>query len=312
MFISLSIIIGHVRIFTMEKIINYNIETLENGLTIEQFLRKRGYSKNLIVHLRNTELGLTIDGKLVYTTHKLEQGEELVVKIWENGCSENIVPVRLPLDIVYEDEDILVVNKAANMPIHPSQGNYDNTLANAAAYYFAEKGETFVYRAINRLDRDTTGLLIIAKHMLSAAVLSSMVKERLIHREYMAIAEGLIRREGTVTAPIARADGSTIERCVDFEKGEFARTHYQPVCYQKTCSCTLLRLHLDTGRTHQIRVHMKYIGHPLLGDFLYNPDYRFIKRQALHSFHLEFPHPVTGKKMAFQAPIPDDMGFILK
>ncbi|WP_346344884.1 RluA family pseudouridine synthase [Clostridium sp. MCC353] len=307
----MSITKGHVKIFTMEKIINYTIDSSENGLTIEEFLRKRGYSKNLIVHLRKTDLGLTIEGKLAYTTHKLKQGEELTVKIKEDGSSENIVPSRLPLDIVYEDEDILVVNKAANMPIHPSQGNYDNTLANAAAYYFAEKGEPFVYRAINRLDRDTTGLLIIAKHMLSAAVLSFMVKERLIHREYMAIAEGRISREGTVTAPIARADGSTIERCVDFEKGDFARTHYWPVHCHETYDCTLLRLHLDTGRTHQIRVHMKYIGHPLLGDFLYNPDYRFIKRQALHSSRLDFAHPVTGKKMSFEAPLPDDMAFIL-
>ena len=301
----------HVKIFSMEKIINYKIDSMANGLTVEGFLRKNGYSKNIIIHLRKTEMGLTIGGNLIYTTHRLEEGEELVVKLLENETSKQIVPVCLPLDIVYEDEDILVVNKAANMPIHPSQGNYDNTLANAVAYHFAQKGEDFVYRAINRLDRDTTGLLIIAKHMLSAAILSSMVKERLIHREYLAIAQGQICEKGTVTAPIARADGSTIERCVNFEAGEFARTHYWPVFYHKDHDCTLLRLHLETGRTHQIRVHMKYIGHPLLGDFLYNPDYRLIKRQALHSYRLEFPHPITKTQLLFHSPLPKDMKNVL-
>ena len=294
----------------MEKMINYRIDTAAAGQTVEQFLRKKGYSKNLIVHLRRTELGITIGGNLVYTTHRLTEGEFLTVRLLELEVSEHVVPVCLPLDIVYEDEDILVVNKAANTPIHPSQGNYDNTLANAAAYYYAQKGESFVCRVINRLDRDTTGLLVIAKHMLSAAVLSAMVRERRIHREYLAVAAGRLDGSATITAPIARVEGSTIERCVDFERGDFARTHYEAVAYSPEQDCTLLRLHLDTGRTHQIRVHLKYIGHPLLGDFLYHPDYRLIGRQALHSSRLDFTHPVTGREMSFRAPLPEDMSFM--
>jgi len=211
----------------------------------------------------------------------------------------------LPLEIIYEDEDLLVINKTAGMPIHPSQGNYDNTLANACAYYFQQKGEPFTYRCINRLDRDTTGLLILARHAYSASLLSSMVAKREIHREYLALATGLVPDFGMIEAPIARVDGSTISREVNFETGEFARTHYKRLEYKNGYS--LVSLKLDTGRTHQIRVHMKFIGHPLPGDFLYNPDYSVIQRQALHSYRLTFTHPITGAPLQFTAPLPADM-----
>lgn len=237
----------------------------------------------------------------------LTVGDTLTLHLIEEESSENIVPTPLPLSIVYEDEDLLVINKTAGMPIHPSQGNYDNTLANACAYYFQEKGEPFTYRCINRLDRDTTGLLILARHAYSASLLSSMVARREIHREYRAIVTGLLPEESIVDAPIARADGSTIEREVNFETGETARTHYKCLAYKNGYS--LASLKLETGRTHQIRVHMKYIGHPLPGDFLYNPDYSIIDRQALHSYRLTFTHPITGVLMDFTAPLPEDMNF---
>lgn len=179
--------------------------------------------------------------------------------------SDHIVPRPLPFPVVYEDEDLLVVNKPADMPIHPSQGNYENTLANAAAWYFKEKGESFVYRCINRLDRDTTGLLILARHAYSAALLSRMVSARQIKREYLAVVRGTPDVSGIIDAPIGRKEGSTIERRVDFEHGEPARTHYELLYSEGGYS--LVRLRLDTGRTHQIRVHMKYLGHPLPGDF---------------------------------------------
>ena len=188
------------------------------------------------------------------------------------------------------------------MPIHPSINNYDNTLANALMWYYQQKGETFVYRCINRLDRDTTGLLIVAKNMLSGGILSDMSKKREIHREYLAIAEGEVPQEGVIDAPIARKEESVIERCVDFERGDRAVTHYWRLDYRNGYS--LVRLKLETGRTHQIRVHMKYLGHPLTGDYLYNPDYRILDHQALHSWKLAFRHPVTGAQMQFKADPP--------
>lgn len=190
------------------------------------------------------------------------------------------------------------------MPVHPSIGNYDNTLANGVAWYFKEKGQHFVYRCINRLDRDTTGALILAKNPYSAAVLSAQMKQRQIRRTYLAIVQGIAPEQGTIDAPIGRVADSTIERQVDFANGENAVTHYARLATYHSYS--LIELHLETGRTHQIRVHMKYIGHPLPGDFLYNPDYRIIKRQPLHSFQLEFAHPVTGENMCMTAPVPED------
>ncbi len=277
---------------------------------MEQFLRKHGYSKHLIIHLKTTVMGISIGGVQVYITHVLAEGETLEIHLEEPESSLNIVPTPMNLDIVYEDEDLLVINKPAGLPIHPSQGHYDTTLANGIAWYFQQKGEPFVYRAVNRLDRDTTGLLILARHGLSAAILSEMVRNREIHRQYLAIASGKTEESGTIIAPLARVDGSTIERCVDFEHGEFACTHYKRLFYNPHQHCSLISLKLETGRTHQIRVHMKHLGHPLLGDFLYNPDYRLIHRQSLHSWRLEFRHPLTKKVLTLEAPLPDDMQFV--
>lgn len=192
------------------------------------------------------------------------------------------------------------------MPVHPSINNYDNTLANGIAYYYKMQGKSFVFRCINRLDRDTTGLLIIAKNALSASILSNQMKKREIHRTYLAVVSGIPEKEtDTITAPIARKENSAIERCVDFINGERAVTHYQTVASKEDYS--LLKLSLETGRTHQIRVHAKYIGNPLLGDYLYNPDFSKIQRVALHSYRLNFVHPITEKPMSFSAPLPKDM-----
>lgn len=248
-------------------------------------------------------MGITVNHQLVYTTHRLQSGEKLVIKLTEENASENIVPVPMKLDILYEDEDLMVINKSAGIPIHPSQGNYDNTLANGIAFYFQE--QQFVYRVINRLDRDTTGLLIVSKNMLSACILSDMVAARQIHRQYLAIVSGTLEGEGIVDAPIARAADSTIERQVDFIRGERAVTHYRAL--EQRNGYTLVQLELETGRTHQIRVHMAYLGHPLPGDFLYNPGDHAMSRQALHSWKLSFCHPITKVPMEFTEPMPEDM-----
>ncbi|MDR1773133.1 MAG: RluA family pseudouridine synthase [Hungatella sp.] len=294
----------------MKMTMTYTIKQPFEVMTVKQYLLNLGYSQSLIRQLRNTKNGITVEGETVYTTRVLKPGELLSVFICEEESSRNIVPTPMPIQIQYEDEHLLVINKAAGVPIHPSQGNFDHTLANGIAYYFKEKNEAFIYRAINRLDRDTTGLLVLAKNPLSACILSDMVKKRELHRRYLAVVQGKLPLSGTIDAPIARADGSTIERCVDRINGEEARTHYKRLYYDPVTGHSLAGLTLETGRTHQIRVHLKSIGHPLPGDFLYHPDYRYITRQALHSFRLDFLHPIKKEPLSFEAPLPEDMQFI--
>lgn len=291
----------------MKRIFNYHITKTDEQehKNILGFLKSRGYSHAVITHLKRTEKGIEKNSEWARVSDMLKEGDLLTIRLIEDEGSSQILPVHIPLNIVYEDEDLMIINKPAGMPIHPSQGNHDNTLANALCYYFKEKGIPFTYRCINRLDRDTTGLLIVAKHMYSASLLSNMVAKREIHREYLALATGEVPEEGVITAPIARKEDSTIERVIDEERGEFARTNFRRLEYKNGYS--LVSLILDTGRTHQIRVHMKHLGHPLPGDFLYNPDYSFIKRQALHSYRLSFVHPILMKEFEFIAPLPDDM-----
>ena len=191
------------------------------------------------------------------------------------------------------------------MPIHPSLNNYENTLANGVADYYQQKGEAYVFRCMNRLDRDTTGLTILAKHMLSAAILSQDVANRAVHRTYLAIVEGTLTGSGTIDAPIGRESNSLITRCIDYEHGERAVTHYRSLACHN--DLTLVSLRLETGRTHQIRVHMKHLGYPLIGDYLYHPDMTKISERALHSSLLEFTHPITKKAMKLSAPLPTDM-----
>lgn len=251
-----------------------------------------------------------VNQKPEYLVYWLREGDALTVHIRENESSPKIVPVELPLSIVYEDKDILVVNKQADMPIHPSMRNYTNSLGNAVAWYYQQQDCPFVFRCINRLDHNTSGLTIIAKHMVSGCMLSAMVKRREIHREYLAIARSpILPPSGTIDAPLGRKPGSIIERTIDWENGERAVTHYETVTQKNGHS--LVRLWLETGRTHQIRIHMKYAGFPLVGDSLYNPDMEYISRQALHAARLVFNHPITQERMEFTLPLPEDMRRVL-
>ena len=284
---------------------NYLITEEHSGIPIGKFLQLNAYSRQVIIHLKQTPNGICINGEWQRINYILCAGDTLNICIQEETSSPAIVPTPLPLTIVYEDEDILVVNKPADMPVHPSQNNYDNTLANAVAYYYQSQGIPFVFRCINRLDRDTTGLTLLAKNLLSSCILSGMMKERGIHREYLAIASGQVPCSGTISLPIGRMEGSTIERCIDPLSGESAITHY--TCLASNAYYSLVQITLDTGRTHQIRVHMKAIGHPLPGDYIYNPDYSMIHRQALHSHRLCFLHPIQKVPLRFEAPLPLDM-----
>ena len=244
----------------MDRTINYQITEEADGLRIEQFLRHQGYSYQNITQLKKMPESILKNGVWEYMRSLLATGDILTVHIQENESSPNIPPVELPLSIIYEDEDILVVNKPAGMPIHPSLNNYENSLANGLMWYYTEQGKPFIFRCTNRLDRDTSGLTVIA-------------------------------------------------RKVDFKHGERAVTHYKVV--KEKNGHSLVSLILETGRTHQIRVHMQYLGFPLVGDYLYNPDMEYIHRQALHSWKLSFIHPITKEPMEFTAELPKDMKNIL-
>jgi len=289
----------------MNRKLNYTVHDKDDGILVERFLKNQGYSHPILVQLKKTPYSITRDGIWLYTNEILHSNDVLSINLIENSCKNDILPINLPLDIIYEDEDVLLVNKPCGMPVHPSIANYDNTLANAVTYYFNTKNEPIIFRCLNRLDKDTTGVLLIAKHSLSSAILSSDIRNRFIKREYLCVVSGITSLSGIIDAPIARKEGSILERTVDFQKGEHAVTHFQRIAVYDNMS--LLNVVLETGRTHQIRVHMKYIGHPLLGDFLYNPDFQKIKRQSLHSARLSFVHPISKQQVDFYAPLPNDM-----
>ena len=289
----------------MKRIFTYVIEKEQQGQTIGSFLKAKNYPHAVIVHLKKTENGILLNGRWEYVNTQLKTNDILEIRLIEEASSKRIPPIYAPFDIVYEDEDLLVINKPFHMPVHPSLNHYEHTLANAVCYYYESQNQSFVFRCINRLDKDTTGLTIIAKHMLSAAILNQAVAHREIHRTYLAIVCGVTNDFGTIDTPIGRKDHSTIERIIDEIHGEKAITHYKKI--EEKNGYTLVSLQLETGRTHQIRVHLSSIGHPLIGDFLYNPDSKEIQRQALHSYKLTFVHPITKECISFTAPMPSDM-----
>ena len=295
----------------MNRNIDYIIDEDSAGLRVEQVLRRKRYSGQNLSEIKRMPKSILVNGVHYYMRQELSKGDHLQVRICETQNSEKIPPTKLPLDIIYEDEDLLVLNKPAGMPIHPSLNNYTNSIANALAYYFQSQGKPFIFRCCNRLDRDTSGLTIVSKHLVSGSILSDMTKYREVHREYLAIARGSVTpSEGTIQAPLGRKEGTIIERTVDWEHGEDAVTHYKVV--KEANGHSLVSLRLETGRTHQIRIHMKYLGYPLIGDYLYNPDMEYMTRQALHSHHMEFTHPITGEHMSFTAPLPEDMARVMQ
>ena len=291
------------------RIIQYEIRQEDEGRQIRQVLRKKGYSRQNMIELKKMPDCVLLDGRPKYFPERVRAGQVLTLLINEEKSSA-ILPVPLDFEILFEDEDILVVNKPAGMPTHPSAKNTDNTLANALAFYYSRQNRPFVFRCCNRLDRDTSGVTVIAKHHVSASILSDMSIRHEVFREYNAIVKGQVHPScGRIDIPLGRKPGSIIERMVDMENGERAVTHYRT---EKCCGdYTLLSLILETGRTHQIRIHLKAIGYPLIGDYLYNPDMEQISRQALHARRLSFRHPISGKTMSFEAPIPEDMENVL-
>ena len=289
----------------MDRVLEYEIPSEYDGANITTVLKQHfKISTNLIKDLKKYKEGIQVNGEHKRVVDFVAKGDILKITI-RDTASENIVPTDIPLDIVYEDEDVLVINKLPNMPTHPSMGNYENSLANGVMYYYKSKGEERVFRAVNRLDKDTSGLMAVAKNSYIHARLGEEIQKKELKRKYMCIVCGDVERDGTVDAPIRRADGSVINRIVAPD-GQRAVTHYRVV--KRYGEYTLLEMKLETGRTHQIRVHMAYIGHPLVGDWLYGTeDHNIAKRQMLHSSYLCFTHPITGQIMEFKDEMAEDM-----
>ena len=293
----------------MKRIFRYEIQEKDAGKTIETFLLEHEYTPTCIKSLKKAESLITVNGKWEFVNKLLQENDILETVFLDDGSSENIPAVEMPLDIIYEDEDILVLNKAAHLPIHPTKGYETSSLANGVVYYYEKQNIPFVFRSINRIDKNTTGLVIVAKNMLSGSILGESMRKREIQRTYLAITEGDLPENGTIDLPIGRREGSAVERCID-ENGVKAVTHFERLQYANGYS--LARIRLETGRTHQIRLHMRAIGHPLPADELYHPDFTVIGRHALHSWKLAFPHPITKEMLYFEQEMPEDMKNILK
>ena len=290
-----------------ERTISYGIT--EDYVTIKHFLRSRRYPRKLRAQLKENPAQVLLNDTPQPLWKPLLKGDKLTITIFEDQePSLQLRPVVKALAIVYEDEDILVVDKPAGMSIHPSFNHYEDSLANVVLGYYMEKGEEIVFRCVNRLDRETSGPTIIAKNRLASAILSVDVKERRIQREYRAVVKGSLPIDGTwhvINVPIGRIPGSAIMRQTDPMNGKPAVTRYQALDHNDKYS--YIKLRLETGRTHQIRVHMNHIGHPLPGDYLYHPDFSDFSRVPLHSHLLEFIHPVTGETLLLKSPVPADM-----
>lgn len=272
----------------------FTIDEKCNGMEIRRFLRDFGVSSALLTRLKQTDNGIMKNGSFALAKDTVSTGDELAITIMPKGSMPE--PRDMDVEVVYEDEDIIVLNKPPFLPVHESRNHIGDTLSNFVA---SRMDEDTAFRAVFRLDRDTSGLVLVAKHELSASKLAGK-----IDKDYYAVCKGVIENDGMVDAPIARCGDSIIKRKVD-DAGERAVTHYYPVSTRD--GNTLVRFKLETGRTHQIRVHMSYLGHPLLGDTLYDGDDTSINRQALHCKDIYFTHPVTGEFMHITSDFPDDM-----
>lgn len=295
----------------MRTVISQTVNKEFTGKTVKEFLaHKMLLSASLIKKAKQTQNGILVNGEHKFVTHTLFAGDRLEVLIeTENERSQNIPSCEIPLEKVYEDEHILIVDKPGNLPTHPSLNNYEKSLAGAVMNYFDKQGINFVFRAVNRLDKGTSGLMIIAKNAHIHELFKKQLHTNEFVREYKALASGKIERDCTIDAPIMREKESIIKRIVH-PSGERAVTHLSVENFFD--DKTLVKLRLETGRTHQIRVHLSHIGHSLVGDFLYGEETDKIARPALHSQRIEFLHPITRQRMMFESELPDDILNLMK
>ncbi len=288
----------------MSETIKFIVSKEYDGTKAGRYLRSYcKLSSRTLSLLKRTENGITANGELLRSIDFVREGDLIEIRLPDEISS--ITPVPGELNILFEDDYLLIVNKPASMPVHPVKSHQTDTLSNIIAYRCKENGSEYVFRAINRLDRDTSGIVIIAKDRHTA----SLMQNTEIIKHYYAVCHGITEVSGTVDAPIALSSNSKIVRCVS-PHGQSAVTHYKRV---KTFSdfASLVDLVLETGRTHQIRCHMSYIGHPLLGDDLYGGEIDLIQRQALHCYSISFSHPFSNAMVSIDAPLPTDMQYLI-
>ena len=282
----------------------YTIEST-NFLNVKDVLKNYfGISSRLLLKLKKNN-SVYLNNSICNLNDLVSVGDTVSFCLNYEEDNSNIVATNIPLNIVYEDECLLIINKPPNIAIHPSMLHYDNSLSNGVKYYFNLIGLHKKIRPVNRLDRNTSGLVIFAKNEYVQEFLIKEMQSKTFSKEYLAILEGILdKKQGTINAPIARKKDSIIERCVD-NSGDNSITHYKVL--KEFDNFSLVNFKLETGRTHQIRVHSSYIGHPILGDDLYGNKSNLINRQALHSYKISFIHPKTRRKMHFEIDMPQDM-----
>ena len=279
----------------------------EAGVKVDTLLKRRlGLSGTVVRRVKWLPDGILVDGVRVNTRFCPQEGQVLSVRLSDPERRSGICPAPGPLDIVYEDEDLLILNKAPGVPVHPGPGHFSDTVGNFVLDYYEKAGVEGDFHPVHRLDRGTSGLLAVAKHPHAQEVLKGQLHTPLFRRDYLAVCTGVpVPLAGEIDAPLGPKPGSLVEQMVRPD-GKPARTRYR--VWAQWEGFSLLHLALDTGRTHQIRVHMAHLGHPLAGDFLYGTeDPNLISRPALHSWRLSFRHPITGKELSFTAPLPQDI-----
>ena len=270
------------------------------------------FSSSAITFLKNRENGITVNGEHATVRRVLEYGDILNIEYSdvESTAVKSVKPVDLEIDIIHCDRDMVIVNKPPYMPTHPSHEHQNDTLANALAYYFKDLKRPFVFRAVNRLDSQTSGLVIVARNKISAQRLSEDIAFGHVHKQYFAVLHGKIDTPvGTIDLPISLAEDSKMIRTVN-ENGTNALTKYETLASNEMYSAVLAAP--ITGRTHQLRVHFSHVGHRICGDTLYGYPNYYIDRQALHAYSLSLPHPSTGEMMQFTAPLPNDIKKLCK
>ncbi len=293
------------------------VDKKHDNLPLLTFLtHELGLSRRSISRLKRLDRGIVLNGDQVTVRALLHEGDRLVLMCEDEKSAESILPSNIPIDIIYEDDDIIAVNKPPHMPTHPSHGHYTDTLANAAAYYFESRGIPFVFRAANRLDRDTSGIVLIAKNRHAAYCLSNEVENRQTVKCYLAVLSGIpSEKSGRIIAYIRRKKKSIITReALDYptDDSSFSETLYKVIGEgENACAAVAMPI---TGRTHQLRLHFAHIGHPIIGDDMYGSASDLIDRQALHAYSLTFAHPSSenGTEMSVYAPFPEDILSLLR
>ena len=280
-----------------------------NLINLKELLKSHfQISDRLLAKLKNAQK-IFINGEKVSVRASLKTGDLVEVNLDFLENNSNIVPTKMELDILFEDETMLIINKPAGVPVHPSMDHFEDSLSNGVRFYFDEIDLKRKIRPVNRLDKDTSGIVIFAKNEYVQECLVKQMKKNTFVKEYIAVCSGSFDcKAGTIDAPIARKEDSIIERCVS-EAGDKAVTHYEVL--KNVNNYSVVKCILETGRTHQIRVHLAHIGHPLLGDTLYGTYSPLISRQALHAYKVKFIHPISLKSIELTAKIPNDIENII-